>query len=113
MDGKYIFALVILGVFFLVILVSFAFLEYSRRKEERLQQWIDERYANKELNKFNYDTVNSDEEFSEQSFQSETNDVGNSDDESKEEVQVTFDDAYGKIDVEGIEEITGNYTGNK
>lgn len=111
MDGKYIFAIIVLGAFFLLILISFAFLEYARRKEEKLNQWINERYANKELNKFNYDTVNSDEEIPVQSENNAADEGGEGNKESTEAPRSVPENAYGKIDVEGIEEITGNYDG--
>lgn len=114
MDGKYIFAIVILGLFFLLILVSFAFLEYSRVKAEKLQNWISERYSNKDFNRPDYDHVSSDEEIPVvQVVQDVINEVNVADEESVEEVPPEIDDSYGKIDVEGIEEITGNYNGDK
>ena len=46
MEGKYIFAIIILGIFFVLILISLAFLELKRKSDARLQAWINERYAN-------------------------------------------------------------------
>ena len=114
MEGKYIFAIIILGLFFLLILVSFAFLEYGRKNEEKLQAWIRERYEDKELNKYDYDTVNSDEDFLARSVQSPVAEVNSAVEENREDtVPAVPDEAYDKIDVEGIEEITGNYDGGK
>lgn len=110
MDGKYIFAIIVLSVFFLLILISFAFLEYGRNKQSKLQAWINERYADKDLNSIDYDTVMSDEEIPEQRAQT-TEAV--SDEADDEEIPKNLEEVYGKIEVEGIEEITGNYDGNK
>lgn len=112
MDGKYIFAIVILGLFFLLILVSFAFLEFARIKEERLQNWINERYSNKDLNKFDYDTAPDDDEITEQAVPELVNEFAEVNEETVD-AEPDLDGSYGKIDVEGIEEITGNYNGNK
>lgn len=112
MDGKYIFAIVILGLFFLLILVSFAFLEYARKKEEKLQEWINERNSDKDLSKLDYDTVPEDEEIPQQTVFESVEDVMEGK-ETAEDEQPEIDGSYGKIDVEGIEEITGNYDGNK
>lgn len=108
MEGKYIFAIVILGIFFLLIFVSFAFLEYGRIKEAKLQAWIDEQYDNKEVKKYDYDAADEAELITEQ----DTAAI----DKVTDPVAVTEDtpaDTYGKIDVEGIEEITGTYKGDK
>lgn len=116
MEGKYIVAIIVLAAFFLLILVAFAFLERTRKKEENLNIWIEERNANKELNKFNYDTVNTDEDVglrSVRSMQETEHYAGDTQEEDDDNVQLSFEDAYGKIEVEGIEEITGNYNGGK
>lgn len=111
MEGKYIFAIVVLGIFFLLIFVSFAFLEYGRIKEDKLQAWINERNANNELNNPDYDTVTEEEEISAQTMQESGVDekVINEDTADDEKVP---EESYGKIDIEGIEEITGNYNGD-
>ena len=109
MEFKYIFAIAVLGVFFLLIFISFAFLEYGRIKEEKLQAWIMEQYSNEKVKDYEYAEDNS-EEISSQSSESD------SVKEEKEEESVPelhLDDPYGKIDIEGIEEITGNYNGDK
>ena len=113
MEGKYIFAIVILGLFFLLIFVSFAFLEYARIKDEKLQAWIDERYADKDLNKPDYDHIMSDEEIpAVQTVQEAVAEVNDIDEDVVDDESIPID-TYGKIDIEGIEEITGNYEGNK
>lgn len=106
MEGKYIFAIIVLAAFFLLILISFAFLEYGRIKENRLQAWIDERYADKDLNKYDYDTVSSEEEVFVRSVQ-----VASAESEGGKESDDTVLPVPDKIEVEGIEEITGNYEG--
>lgn len=111
MEGKYIFAIVVLGIFFLLIFVSFAFLEYGRIKEDKLQAWINERYANNELNKPDYDTVAEEEEIPVQAVQESGIDEKVIDEDTADDEKVP-DESYGKIDVEGIEEITGNYNGD-
>ncbi len=73
MEGKYIFAIIILGIFFVLILISLAFLELKRKSDARLQAWINERYANDDLNNFDYDTVSAEEELSNQSIREENN----------------------------------------
>lgn len=117
MEGKYIFAIVILGIFFVLILVSLAFLEFKRKSDERLQAWIMERYADKNLNKPDYDILSAEEDISDQTIKEEQRieiispeEVTKSDEES--EPASSAQDSYGKIEVEGIEEITGNYNGN-
>ena len=114
MDGKYIFAIVILALFFLLILISFAFLEYARIKNNKLQAWINERYENKDLNRPDYDHFTADEDVpAVQTVQDTANDANGADTDDVEEVQPNIEDTFGKIDLEGIEEITGNYTGDK
>lgn len=110
MEGKYIFALIILGLFFLLIFVSFALIEYGRIKDDKLQVWIKERYADKNLNKFDYDTIVADEEEIMRTIPDAATDTN----ENKEEtVEDSIQPVPEKIDIEGIEEITGNYDGNK
>ncbi len=114
MEGKYIFAIIILGIFFVLILISLAFLELKRKSDARLQAWINERYANDDLNNFDYDTVSAEEELSNQSIREENNvEIIAPEEVAKqnEEPEIPVSDVYGKIEVEGIEEITGNYNG--
>lgn len=114
MEGKYIFALIILGIFFVLILISLAFLEFKRKSEAKLQAWIEERYADNNLNKFDYDTDSAEEEIAEQSVSEENSvEIIAPEEVAKqnEEPEIPVSDAYGKIEVEGIEEITGNYNG--
>lgn len=111
MEWKYIFAIVVLISFFLLVLVSFAFLEYGRIKEERLQAWIKERYADKDLNKYDYDNVTSDDEVVAHSVDETQTDDAESKEEPVEEVQ-QVQAVPDKLEVEGIEEITGNYNGD-
>ncbi|GEM_PF-4558400 len=114
MEGKYIFAIIILGIFFVLILISLAFLELKRKSDARLQAWINERYANDDLNNFDYDTVSAEEELSNQSIREENNvEIIAPEEVAKqnEEPEIPVSDSYGKIEVEGIEEITGNYNG--
>ena len=108
MEGKYIFALVVLGIFFVLIFVSFAVLEYGRIKEEKLQAWINEQYDSKEVKKYDYDADDEDEFIPVKKAEPVA-------DEAKDVVEekVAVPDTYGKIDLEGIEEITGNYNGDK
>ena len=110
MEAKYIFAIVILGVFFIVIFFSFVFLEYGRVKEAKLQAWIDEQYDSKEVKKYDYDSTDEDELIAVPKAT-----VADEVTDELEEVkpEITKEDAYGKIDLEGIEEITGNYNGDK
>ena len=109
MEAKYIFALIVLGVFFLLIFISFAFLERGRIKDEKLQAWIREQYNKKITKQYDYDSEG-EEEFSVQDAVIPEN----ADDTVEEEVaEVHIDDPYGKIDIEGIEEITGTYNGDK
>ena len=109
MEGKYIFALIVLGAFFLLIFISFAFLERGRIKDEKLQDWIKERYNDKNINKYNYDSEGEEE------IPLQNAETTESEDEIEEEsvAEVHIEDPYGKIDIEGIEEITGNYNGDK
>ena len=109
MEGKYIFAIVVLGLFFLLIFVSFAFIEYERLKESKLQAWIDEQYDSKEVKKYDYDAADEDELISAE----DTADIDEVTDPVAVAEDTPVDDTYGKIDVEGIEEITGNYNGDK
>ena len=109
MEGKYIFALIILGAFFLLIFISFAILERGRIKDEKLQVWIRDQYNEKNGKQHDYDSEG-EEEISMQEVESV--DSGNATvEESVAEVHI--EDPYGKIDIEGIEEITGNYNGDK
>lgn len=109
MEFKYIFAIAVLGVFFLLIFISFAFLEYGRIKEEKLQAWIVEQYSIKKVKNYEYAEDNG-EEISTQSPEAA---AVNEDVEEESIPEVHLDDPYGKIDIEGIEEITGNYNGDK
>lgn len=111
MEAKYIFALIVLGVFFLLIFISFAFLEYGRIREEKLQAWIDEQYDSKEVKKYDYDAEDDDEELPVHKIEAVADEAEDANEEVIDEVPV--EDVYGKIDVEGIEEITGNYNGDK
>lgn len=115
MEGKYIFALIILGIFFVLILVSLAFLELKRKSEERLQAWINERYSDKNLSTLDYDTVSAEEELPNQAVREEQRvEVIAPEEVAKQnEEEPPAQESYGKIEVEGIEEITGNYNGNE
>ena len=108
MEFKYIFAIVVLGVFFLLIFVSFAVLEHGRVKDEKLQAWISEWYRSKKVNKYDYDAEQV-EEIPVQKVEAVANEVADTVEDVEDEVPV--EDPYGKIDIEGIEEITGNYKG--
>ena len=108
MEFKYIFAIVVLGAFFLLIFISFAALERGRVKDEKLQAWISELYSNKKVNEYDYDAEQL-EEIPIQKVEAVANEVAETVEEAADEVPV--DDPYGKIDIEGIEEITGNYKG--
>ncbi len=112
MDGRYIFAIVILGLFFLLILVSFAFLEYARIKNNKRQAWIDEYHKNNDANT-DYDNFAEDDISVVQAVQDTADEESDADEESGEEALQNIEDAFGKIDLEGIEEITGNYTEDK
>ena len=109
MEGKYIFAIVILGVFFLIIFFSFVFLEYERIKEAKLQAWIAEQYDSKEVKKYDYDADTEDELSLEKAVA--VDEVSDSGEAIAEDTP--SEDTFGKIEVEGIEEITGNYNGDK
>ena len=109
MEGKYIFAIVVLGLFFLLIFVSFVALERIKMKDERLHEWISDRYNNKDVNKYDYDTADEDSV----SVEKPEAVVDEAEPEEESPAEVHLDDAYGKIDIEGIEEITGNYKGDK
>ena len=113
MAGKYIFALIILGVFFLLMFVSFAVLEYERIKEQKLQAWINEQYNNKKVKKYDYD-ADDDEPIPvrEAAVADEAEETGDAP-VAEAPVGKPIAEAYGKIDIEGIEEITGNYNGDK
>ena len=110
MEFKYIFAIVVLGIFFLLIFVSFAVLERGKIKDEKLQTWIRELYASREVNKYDYDAEELDE-IPLPKLETVTDDAVDKAEEVKEDVHI--DDPYGKIDIEGIEEITGTYNGDK
>ena len=110
MDGRYIFAIIILGVFFLLIFVSFAVLEYGRIKESKLQAWISEQYDSKEVKKYDYDAEDEEELLLEQETAA-TEEVTDVEEEIVEDAPI--EDTFGKIEVEGIEEITGTYNGDK
>ena len=110
MEAKYIFAIVVLGVFFIVIFFSFVLLEYGRIKEAKLQAWINEQYDSKEVKKYDYDATDEDEPIIVQKA-AVVDEAKDADEEVKADVSV--EDAYGKIDVEGIEEITGTYKGDE
>ena len=97
MDAKYIFAIVILGVFFVLIFVSFAFLEYGRIKEQKLRAWINELYDSKEVKKYDYDADDEDDGILEQETESSAGEVEDSDEEIAEVEQ--FVEAFDKIDV--------------
>ena len=113
MDGKYIFAIVILGLFFLLILVSFAFLEYARVKNKKLQAWINERRENSETCGSDYDNFAEEDMPAVQAVQDASlNDIESAE-ENDGEVLQNIEDSFGKIDLEGIEEITGNYSEDK
>ena len=115
MEGKYIFALIILGVFFLLMFVSFALLEYGRIKEQKLRAWISEQYNKKGVNKYDYDSAEGEEPIPVRKAETVSDEAVDDDEVAVTEapVQKPVDEAYGKIDVEGIEEITGNYKGDK
>ena len=61
MEFKYIFAIAVLGIFFLLIFISFAFLEYGRIREDKLQAWIMEQYSSKDVKYYDYDSDDSEE----------------------------------------------------
>ena len=110
MNGKYIFAIVVFAVFFVLIFISFALLEHERIKEHRKKAWISELYNNKEVKKYDYDSEGEEELVSDQT---ET-DVDEVEDTEEEIADVKPPkEEFEKIDVEGIEEITGNYKGDK
>ena len=109
MEFKYIFAIVILSVFLLLIFISFAILELGRIKDEKLQVWIIEQYKRDVVNKFDYDAEN-DEEIPLPEMKAVEDEPDIEDDDVAD---VHIEDPYGKIDIEGIEEITGNYNGDK
>ena len=113
MEGKYIFALIVLGVFFLLMFVSFALLEYGRIKDQKLRAWISEQYNKKDVKKYDYDSADGDELIPARKAETVTDEVDDADEVAVAEapVEKPIDEAYGKIDVEGIEEITGNYNG--
>lgn len=110
MEFKYIFAIVVLGIFFLLIFVSFAVLEHGKIKDEKLQAWIKDLYSSREVKKFDYDSEELDE-IPLPKIETATDEVTDTAEEETEDVHI--DDPYGKIDIEGIEEITGNYNGDK
>lgn len=110
MDWKYIFAIVIFGVFFVLIFVSFVILEHARLKERKLRAWISEQYASEDVKKYDYDAQDEDDLIPEENTTAISDNVSETVEDVKEE---HFDDSYGKIDFEGIEEITGNYNGDK
>ena len=108
MEFKYIFAIIVLCIFFLLIFISFAILEYGRVKEEKLQAWIMEQYSSEGVK--NYEYAADDEE-----IPSQTAETVEEKEDIEEEIppEAHLDDPYGKIDIEGIEEITGTYNGDK
>ena len=111
MDAKYIFAIIVLAVFFVLIFISFAFLEYGRIKNEKLQAWLSEIYNNKDVKKYDYDAEDDEDLIPAQKTESVLEETKNPSEDVAEDVPV--DDTFGKIDIEGIEEITGNYNGDK
>ena len=108
MEFKYIFAIVVLGVFFLLIFISFAVLERGRVKDEKLQAWISEMYRSKKVTEYDYDAEQV-EDIAPQPVAAVVNEETNAVEEVADEEPV--EDPYAKIDIEGIEEITGNYNG--
>ena len=64
-----------------------------------MQAWINERYANDDLNNFDYDTVSAEEELSNQSIREENNvEIIAPEEVAKqnEEPEIPVSDAYGK-----------------
>lgn len=111
MNGKYIFAIVVLAVFFVLIFISFAILEYGRIRRDKLQSWIDDQYNSKDVHKYDYDAEDEEDLIPVRKMESLVEDVKKASEKVTDDTPA--DDTYGKIDVEGIEEITGNYNGDK
>ena len=111
MEFKYIFAIVVLSIFLLLIFISFAILEYGRIKEEKLHAWILERHSSEEVKNYDLEPDSEEEELPQPKAEATTNEENDTEEESTADVPV--EDPYGKIDIEGIEEITGNYNGDK
>ncbi len=115
MDPKYIVAIILAGLFF-VLLFSFLIVYIVRlKKAKEFQAVLDKVYLDSNLAKMEYDFAVYDDETAE--FLSKMN--------SGDEKQVTIDDVlndgksanyedvFAKIDSEGLEEITGNYNPKK
>ena len=111
MEGKYIVAIVVLAVFFVLIFISFAVLEYGRIRKDKLQAWINAQYDSKLVHKYDYDAEDEEDLIPVQKMENIAEEVKKSSEKVAEDAHA--DDTYGKIDVEGIEEITGNYKGDK
>ena len=111
MDAKYIFAIVVLGVFFVLIFISFALLEYGRIRRDKLQAWISEQYNSKDVHKYDYDAEDEEDLIPERKMENIVEEVKKSSEKVADDSPA--DETFGKIDLEGIEEITGNYNGDK
>ncbi len=110
MEPIYIVAICAGGVFFAVFLLFVIITSRRSKREEMLQNHLDEVYADKNIAKMEYDFAVYDEETSRMLSQN-----------AEDEQQVTIydvlkdgatgdaDGLFGKIDSEGMEEITGNY----
>lgn len=105
MEPKYIVAIVAVGVFFIFFLIFFMLLAHRRNAEARLQAYIQEFYADKNLVKIDYDSAADD---SVPSLVEGRKPVSAAS-EPEEETQLKIEEVFTKTEVEGIEEITGNY----
>lgn len=111
MEAKYIVAIVVLGVFLMIMFVSVVILERGHIKDVKLRTWIREQYSSEDVRKHDYDSEEDSEEIPEQETETAAEEPLEAVEEDVEEEPP--EEVYGKIDVEGIEEITGNYNGDK
>ena len=108
-DAKYIVAIVTVGVFAILFLVFFILLTYKREKEAKLQLYIHETYAENNLIKFDYDSVDENTPPVIEGHVSAITSLAMAKHEDVQEEQLHMEEVFGKNTNDGIEEITGNY----
>lgn len=106
MEPKYIVAIVVLGLFLILMFISVVIIERGRIRDVKLRAWISKKYNDEEVKKYDYDTDDVDDEIPLQKIETSADEPM---DEVEAVVEEPHEEVYGKIDVEGIEEITGNY----
>lgn len=99
MELRYIIALVAIGIFVILFLISLTCFYYSRNKAQMVKKEIEKMYNDPDLAKMDYDIAAYDEE---------TNQLMSVE---SSEGQLTIEDFLDSTDLEdGLDEIMGNYT---